>query len=485
MKDPNLFSIRVLSPVHIGCDEVYEPMSFVIDENAGRLISFDPQTFIRGLGEGDKRNFSEICRKGTLESLLELYKFMRGRNVPGHAVNICPGLVDDYRRTLRLSVTDGRKIQQELNNFSIARTAFNLYTQLPYLPGSAIKGAFRTAYLDRQSQSRSGAAGRQVDGGPTRVSGREAKELEKTLLDGGSFETDPFRMLKISDFIPAGPVKTRVVYAVNEKKVPSKFKARGPYQILEVIEPGAVFVGTIGIIEPEKTAGIKNPLRRETLFDSVAGFYTREKRREDDELREIDVSPIDGHLAGMLALARIGRHSGAESVTIEGHRRIRIMKGKGERPGTSDHATTFWLASDASKSYAKTQLRPFGWVVIGDADALRIDLPAEQPSVESLTEADMAKDQAPQPVLEPQTMAAIPAPEQSALVKLLDELRIIAGTDAGRIGTVIQKIEKLESHADRAAAATAVRDKIGPKAFKKHKRKEYIEGLIATGTEVV
>lgn len=479
MKDPNLFSIRILSPVHVGCDEVYEPMSFVIDENAGMLISFDPQTFIRGLGEGDKRNFSEICRKGTLESLLELYKFMRGRSVPGHAVNICPGLVDDYRRTLRLSVTDERKIQQELNNFSIARTAFNPYTQLPYLPGSAIKGAFRTAYLNRQSQSRSVAAGRQVDGGPARVSGREAKELEKTLLEGGSFETDPFRMLKISDFIPAGPVKTRVVYAVNEKKVPSKFKARGPYQILEVIEPGAVFVGTISIIEPEKTAGIKNPLLRETLFDSVAAFYTHEKRREDDELREIDVSPIDGNLAEMLAIARIGRHSGAESVTIEGHRRIRIMKGKGERPGTLDHATTFWLASDASKVYAKTQLQPFGWIVVGDADALPIDLPAEQPSVESFTESDMAKDQVLQPVPEMQALAAIPAPEQTALEKLLDELRMIAATDAGRIGTVIQKIERLESNTDRAVAATAVRDKIGLKAFKKHKRREYIEGLIS------
>ena len=48
----------------------------------------------------------------------------------------------------------------------------------------------------------------------------------------------------------------------------------------------------------------------------------------------------------------------------------------------------------------------------------------------------------------------------------------------GRIGTVIQKIDTLETDAEKGEIAKAIRDKIGPKAFKKHKRKEYLIDLI-------
>ena len=42
-----------------------------------------------------------------------------------------------------------RGIRQELNQFSISRTAYNPYNNLPYIPGSSIKGALRTAYLSK------------------------------------------------------------------------------------------------------------------------------------------------------------------------------------------------------------------------------------------------------------------------------------------------------------------------------------------------
>lgn len=48
----------------------------------------------------------------------------------------------------------------------------------------------------------------------------------------------------------------------------------------------------------------------------------------------------------------------------------------------------------------------------------------------------------------------------------------------GRIGTIIQRIENLAGDADKAVIAKAVRDKIGPKSFKKHSKREYLESLI-------
>ncbi|MDW7998100.1 MAG: hypothetical protein RMI30_01400, partial [Thermodesulfovibrio sp.] len=63
-------------------------------------------------------------------------------------------------------------------------------------------------------------------------------------------------------------------------------------------------------------------------------------------------------------LIRIGRHSGAEAVTIEGNRHIKIMQGRDRPPLYLDRATTFWLASDSPKPKTNNGLLPFGWAVI-------------------------------------------------------------------------------------------------------------------------
>ncbi len=36
-----IYYLQTLSPLHIGCDEVYEPMTFVINEKEGTLTYFD------------------------------------------------------------------------------------------------------------------------------------------------------------------------------------------------------------------------------------------------------------------------------------------------------------------------------------------------------------------------------------------------------------------------------------------------------------
>jgi CRISPR-associated protein Csm5 len=63
-----------------------------------------------------------------------------------------------------------------------------------------------------------------------------------------------------------------------------------------------------------------------------------------------------------LMLLRLGRHSGAEGVTVEGVRKIKILQGKGTPPKTLDHATTIWLSGDTEKK--KKDLIPFGWLLL-------------------------------------------------------------------------------------------------------------------------
>ncbi|MBU0698717.1 MAG: type III-A CRISPR-associated RAMP protein Csm5 [Proteobacteria bacterium] len=474
--------IKTLSPLHIGCDEVYEPMGFVVDETKRDLISFDPITFIGRLNHGEKEKFSAICSKGTVESILEIYKFLKGKPADGKAVQLCPGFVEHYNKTLAISDKDKQRVQQELNRFKVERTSFLPIDQRPYIPGSAIKGALRTAYLNTMAKMKKV---------PTPRGKSAAKDLEKTLLDGGAFETDPFRLVKISDFRPIGEIRTKIVYAVNEKKKPSKFEARGPYQILEVVQPGALFEGEIAVDTPQTKECIKTPVSIQKLLDSCTQFFRKEKKREDDALNQIQISGVQVSENEDAVLIRLGRHSGAESMTIEGHRNIKIMTGRGQRDRYENHATTFWLASDEQKPTVKENLHPFGWAEMGKVNAFLAKEFKEKKkgwedrikqSLKFIPEETIFRAAIKKEIKKGATLTKEKEPVVKVTVSpiemMIRELDLVKANDMGRIGTIIQKIDTLETDEDKGKVAIAIRDKIGAKAFKKHKKRDYLGELI-------
>ncbi|MDI6798366.1 MAG: hypothetical protein QMD09_15565, partial [Desulfatibacillaceae bacterium] len=311
---------------------------------------------------------------------------------------------------------------------------------------------------------------------------KDPKILEKALLDGGSFETDPLRLVKVSDFMPIGQVSSRIIYAVNKKKVPGKYEAQGPYQILEVIEPGAVFVGSITLVT-DQGSGIKNPISRKALWDCIERFFAGEMKRERLEIINSGVTPQDYGPQNGQRLFRIGRHSGAECVTINGHRDIKIMKKKGEPPEYRDSATTLWLTSEQPKPGPSQKHAPFGWVLISELDQnenkrimeeenkFREDQTLLEPAIPT---ALSVTGSTPGPAQKPP-----PAPLHSLECEtLLRELSVARPTDAGVIGSIIQRIGSIEKPGEQAVVAAALKEKLGER-FKKHKRREEIEGWIA------
>ncbi|MEK6590859.1 MAG: type III-A CRISPR-associated RAMP protein Csm5 [Nitrospinota bacterium] len=355
MERPLKVKLHIISPVHIGCDDVYEPMGFVIDEKKRRLIEFDPMDFVKILNDKQRNDFSRLCSEN---DLLAVFKFIKNNyktSIGGKEVDIASGLVGHYK-----DVVD-RKAQ--INKFEIKKTAYNPYSNQPYIPGSSLKGSLRTAYLISLAKERK----------ITKYNGK-AKDLEKALLElEGEFSTDPFRMVKVSDFMPVGDVKTKIVYAVNKKKIRSEKPTKadsGPPQILEVIQHGTVFEGIINIQQPLQKSGVKTPIVADKLLKSINGFYTTLNKEENKVTAEIRAGSIVVNerfkdKAGKTAfLLRVGRHSGAEAVTIEGNRWIKISP-PGKPPKFSDKgATTIWLASEVSKPNINNGLIPFGWVVI-------------------------------------------------------------------------------------------------------------------------
>lgn len=281
---------------------------------------------------------------------------MQDKTAEGRTVDVCPDFLEHYKQMLSIPMRNTREIQRNLNNFEIPRTAFRSIDQRPYIPGSSLKGALRTAYLNlMESEKELSKRGKE----------RNARKLEQRLMEYDGISNDPLRMVKVSDFMPVGEIRTRIVYGVNEKKKTTNHNAQGLPVIFEVIPAGSIFVGTIIVDSPLQGSGISEHVSIEKLLNSSTTFYTKEKQREETELANIGVV-INSDYAQFqdqkdAFLIRVGRHSGAESVTIEGYRNIKIMLGRGEKKYL-DHATTFWLASEARKPASMTNLQPFGWV---------------------------------------------------------------------------------------------------------------------------
>ncbi|MBW6521314.1 MAG: type III-A CRISPR-associated RAMP protein Csm5 [Desulfoarculaceae bacterium] len=353
------FRITTAAPLHIGCDEVYEPTSFVIDTKAKELVSFETASFLEQLDSDALGKFSTICKKGTVVSLLELFKFMRSQAdlAEGQRIRVPEAFIQHYESTLNLQQNE---VEKKLNKFLLKRTSFDPLTCNAYIPGSAIKGAIRTAVLNHRHRQTPRLAKDYSKMKPYEVA-KEAKALERNIV-GGSFETDPFRFLKVSDFFPVNDAAREIIYAIAKEKIISKGE-RDLYEILETIEPKSEFIGSITILAPPgKDAGIRQPLSLNEITKALIFFYGSEKQKEDETVRSIGVSPSELVINGQSLPLRIGRHSGAECVTLEGHRTIIVSK-PGTKPLRHDnHATLIWLAAGTKKPTTNQGLKPFGWV---------------------------------------------------------------------------------------------------------------------------
>jgi CRISPR-associated protein Csm5 len=492
MKHPPILhcTLTVLSPLHLGTGEVYEPMEFVLDTVQKTLHAFDPMDFAMSLDAGALQRFKEICRKGTVDSILELYRFYSGNMETGKRVArrvapVCKGLAEKYQGILAPLQTGGgagKGFKGAINEMQISRTAWLAYDGRPYIPGSAIKGAIRTAWLNSAVKQ----AGPRFHAPPGNTD-RDAKNMEQEVLGyrAGKFENDPFRMLHVSDFLPAGEAPTRIVYGVNVRKN-AKDAQLGPPQLLETVRRDTVFHGTVSVVEPERGSGIQNPLKWNNLDIALRAFYPKEKEREDKDLARIGAGTAPTPNPGEAGLLRLGRHSGAECLTIEGIRQIKIMKKDavtGELDSfLLDHATTLWLAGETSRPTDRKALLPFGWVALrtGGEELVRECAEKEKewkakqpaPSFRQAIPAG-AVSRTPSRQGAEETKPAPKPREYGPKDLLLVELERMKTADPGKIGSIIQRIPKLESPEEKAEVARAIQEKMG-KDFNKYKRKDEI-----------
>lgn len=392
-------AITPLSPVHLGSGQDYEPTGYVIDD--GALFEFDGLAALSALPELERAKLGKILDGAPTQVMLRqvqgFFYSNRDRLIAAshRVVRINPSTEAFYRDRIGQVAqreTGGREVQ---NRLEIERTAYNPVNGAPILPGSGLKGAIRTALLDTEN---GGDPLRQVEDRRRGGSRKENnQELQQRLFryQAGKFELDPMRLLRLADAAPVRPkaLATQVHFAVNRKKQPvtvggrlvdSQAEQRGLYQLLECLPPfqARAFSSQLSI---QDTAGVESrhwPDSRlrfdlQAIVAACNQFYRPILEQETQLLRErgfLDEGwdeslqcllrgPAGDALESNRAfLLRVGRHSGAESVTLNGVRDIKIMKGQGERPEWLPAAKTLWLA--AEEPGQQQSLRPFGWLLI-------------------------------------------------------------------------------------------------------------------------
>jgi CRISPR-associated protein Csm5 len=127
-----------------------------------------------------------------------------------------------------------------------------------------------------------------------------------------------------------------------------------------------VFYGEIKLEEP-LNGNIKHNITLKDLLNSINTRYANLLHSELKILKQYGITfsfnsrQVQAIRENKGILLKIGKHSGAEAVTIEGLRKI-LIKGPGGRKLYKDSATTFWVASP-SKEILNEAL-PFGWVML-------------------------------------------------------------------------------------------------------------------------
>ncbi|MBF0152729.1 MAG: type III-A CRISPR-associated RAMP protein Csm5 [Magnetococcales bacterium] len=313
-KEPFLRNYRLvistLSPIHIGCGEDYEPTHYVVKENSLYPLLDLAATGAFANHEGRQKLERAVAGKDSLVNLQKLY---------GQETDL-PFTADRYVPMTNAAAARHKNWITGKGQCVIERTIYDPISQNPILPGTSIKGAIRTAILNHLIKTKNVHEF------------KNAKELEKKIL-GGSFDTDPLRLLKIGDAHLADArtcEPTRIMTRHGRHwKDGSTITVKDPSQnLVECISPFMVrsFVARMTVQHgwPYDIADICNGFYGGIVFKKQIDMLEAMKTPEWTDLAQ-EIRHSMAAKSGFLL--RVGKHDGAEFLTIEKYRKIKTKHG--------------------------------------------------------------------------------------------------------------------------------------------------------------
>ena len=352
--------ITALSPLHIGSGEVYEPTNFVIDDNI--LYEFRDEAFYEELAVIEKEKFMNIITDNTSDSFVRIHRFVKehkaiAKKIAHIKVSVSSGLQNEYnKRVGSISQIEGKN-RQVFNKFEIQRIQRKQiktkdgYANIGYIAGSSLKGAISTAYQEY-------------------IYKKEGQKVLKERFQsvGREINKNIFKEFKVADSITT-KIGTKIGFSLNKERF--EYDSNNPQNNLklhtqiEVLNQTSEFVvdinyGELNIREILSSCNshympiFKSLLSNETNgVDEYSNEYLSDKFY--DAYRHFQLKENQ-------YLIRVGKHSGARAVTIDGMRKIKsLISSKPYKTEIREDETTTWLFGDNPNS--NSGLLPFGWVL--------------------------------------------------------------------------------------------------------------------------
>ena len=334
--------LKPISPIHIGTGEAYEPMNYVIDKGMDDkyyMYVFDEFEFFKKLDEKSKDEFMKIASDATGDGILKLQKFIKeksslAKKVSYYKMQALKNIAEDYDNKI------GKVVQREgggkkvINQLVIEKTLISPNLKKAIIPGSSLKGAIATAFWEMK------------------VIDEEQQYNDVKKIMSATNRKNPFFNLLISD---SKIIKSSIFIDIAKNIKRNKISKDGLSVVYEVISTESEFeVGLVIKNNAIKIEDIKNACNDhylpifESQFDDKTDKFIKKELENEFIKKYMNFRP-----AGNQFLLRVGKHSGARAVTVDGERKILIMQGKGKKPKISEEETTAWLINK----------QPFGWLL--------------------------------------------------------------------------------------------------------------------------
>ncbi len=344
--------LKAISPIHIGTGEEYEPINYVIDKVKSKtadgkiaefdyMFIFDDMEFYKALDNTKKLEFNKIVSNTTAEATFMLYRFILlnkeiAKKISYSKVRVLKNVAQDYYNNIGKAVQKEKGGINVFNKFIIEKTYICPNTNKPQILGSSLKGAISTAYQEMLYKKF-----------------KDYKKVEDMMLKPN--ENNIFRNFLVSDSIMINGL-TFIDEAINKKRNKEAKQDNSGVKIrVQAIAQNSEFETKFTIKDENlKIEDIIQSSKNHynSIFKSQFDYETDEFTRK--YLSDIFIKNYENFdLKPNQFLLKVGKHSGARAVTIDGLREIKIMQGKGRDSKTSTEETTFW----GINRY------PFGWLL--------------------------------------------------------------------------------------------------------------------------
>ncbi|MGC9168812.1 MAG: type III-A CRISPR-associated RAMP protein Csm5 [Desulfurella sp.] len=366
--------LKVLTPIHIGDGNSYDPTDYTIDKNELHVIDHD--RFIQKINSNKTLydDFLERIKNFTPESI-GLINFIREQS---------KGL---YKYSLKLDEKALEYVAKSLNEISkapIDKFIRNPFNDTIYIPGSSIKGALRSAIIEvifrkllpnkedksndseRRNKLLESLIERNSDLNKHNDKGKLLETLLTTTFKLNDAKNDILKHVLVSDFLPS-EASLQICFPINK----SSTKENNIPALLECAMPGSTFEGTITFKNQffdeldkilDNIANIRGSSspKKDLLHDfdgNLLAKWIRANYKDkvlmcEKETTNYSLSTKDNNF-----VLKIGKHAGALSKSIAGLRKIKVNAfdpeiGRKEIK-IEDSQTTFWYINN----------KPMGWVL--------------------------------------------------------------------------------------------------------------------------